>query len=366
MADKIQIANFDIAGDYYNKFLKEYADPHNYNGKKYDQHIPSSFVYGLIKDNCVWLLTLIMGVAGYRMYFDDDTIASRVISKEALDAAGVQDPVLRYKSSITPWEGTVSSGKRATDPVKRWSTGVGICHYQGEPFKYLYKGEPVIATLPIVENGKIKMKENGEMEIGKFNIYYKGKPVCGWGMSYSEDGLKMLPLSCVSTDTSNLSYCTSITTGKPILKGNTKGYWKFIGGPSEWGKDYYKNNNPSTGQITGKYMSESEAKSFRAWCEYHFNNEVDALYPALQWMSKYWAPAFSWPKGNSLNFCIYAAGYANSGFTNLKSYYGQSVEALKEAWPKQGRPGHEHRTANLERVEALVEFIKRVPKEALV
>ena len=366
MPEKIKIANFDIAGDYYNTFLKEYADPHNYNGKQYDQHIPSSFVYNLIKDNCVWLLTLIMGVAGYRMYFDNESKSSRVISKEALDESGVTDPMLKYKSTITPWEGTVSGGKRATDPVKRWSTGVGICHYQGSPLKHLYRGDPVIATLPIVENGVINKKENGEMEIGKFNIYYHGEPVCGWGMSYSDDNSRCLPLSCVATDISNFSYCNSAITGKPILKGETQGYWKFIGGPSLWGKDYYKNNDPSTGQITGKYMSENEAKSFRSWCEYHFNVPRDAIYPALQWMAKYWAPAFSWPKGNTLNFCIYAAGYSNSGFSNIKSYYGQSVEALKEAWPKQGRPGYEHRTANLERVEALVEFIKRVPKEALV
>ena len=172
-------------------------------------------------------------------------------------------------------------------------------------------------------------------------------------------GDKKLPISCVATDISNFGYYCN-DSGKVVLKGKTTGYWKFIGGPSEWGKDYYLNNNPSSGKVTGKYMSESEAKAFRDWCAYHFNDATDAIYPALQWMAKYWAPAFSYPKGNSLSFCIFAAGYSNSGFSNIKSFYGQSVEALKEAWPKQGRSGHEHRTANLERVDALVSFIKRV------
>lgn len=350
------IANFDLAGDFYYEFLHKYSDPHDYNGKNYKHHIPSSFVYRLIKGNCVWLLTLIMGVAGYNMYFDDDSEASQVLTLEKLNAAGVTDPVLKYNSKITPWEGRISGGKRATDPVSRWSTGLGICHYQGQKFKDIYKGVVVTSRLPLIDsNGKI-IEENGKRKSAVFTVYYKGKQVRGWGVGY---GGKALDKSTIATQTNYIDYENSGNKVILKVKGDISSrVWKFIGGPSEWGKDYHLNGK-SSGEVVGKYMSESEANQFKDWAKYHFSIPEDALYPAIKWMADYWAPYFSWEGGNTLNLCIYLAGYANSGFTNITRFNGQSVEALKEAWPKQGRSHPEHRTANLERVEALMTFVKQ-------
>jgi hypothetical protein len=106
-------------------------------------------------------------------------------------------------------------------------------------------------------------------------------------------------------------------------------------------------------------MDEAGYMRIKEWAAYHFSIPEDSLFIPLSWMADFWAPFFSWEGGNTLNLCIYLAGYANSGFTNITRFNGQSVEALKEAWPKQGRPHPEHRTANLERVEALMTFVKQ-------
>jgi hypothetical protein len=223
------IANFDLAGQLYSEFLFKYSEPHDYKGKRYKHHIPSSFVYRLIKGNCVWLLTLIMGVAGYNMYFDDDSEASQVLTLEKLNAAGVTDPVLKYDSKITPWEGKISSGKQALDPVKRPSTGLGICHYQAPTLKKFYTAKTLTAKLPLIDSeGKI-IEEDGKRKSSTFTLYCNKKPVRGWGMSY---GSKRLQITDVVVDPDGLSYKED--KDRILLQGSEKllksKSWKYIGG----------------------------------------------------------------------------------------------------------------------------------------
>lgn len=346
----------DKAVDYYATFLNKYADAHNYNGKSYKHAIPSSFVYNLVKDDCIWLLTLLVGVAGYSVYFDSDTETSRVLSKELLDSCGVKDPALSYKSSLEPWSGLLSQGKSPTDPISgNVTTGVGIAHYNASGLGKFYKANNVTATLPLIGEDGLIVRKDGVMQTQTYTMCYKQEPICGWGLSY---GNKNLPLDALFNNTSGLSICTN--NGRSALKGNPDGkYYKLIG--PNFGSPYKDYTS---------YMDKVGGNQFLEWCRYHFDpshDPKDPFYPVAVWMATYWAPVLSWHKGtqeNTPQAVIALSAFRNSGFPKADSLNGKSLDAIIDAYLKQWSSNElEHgkrRVYNVLRVIYLVEFIKRV------
>ena len=346
-------ANFDIACNLYKEFLSKYSRSHNYKGKNYTHSISSSFVYKLVKNNCIWLLSLIMGVAGYSVYFDDDTEASKIITKEMLDQTGVTDPVLTYKSTITPWSGLTSVGKTPYAPVDKVVTGVGIAHFNRGGLESFYKASALQASLPKIDENGVIIYDNGIMQTELYTIAYNNSPIYGWGMSY---GSKKLSLSTITNNTSNLSYVNS-NEGKVSLKGKLyDSTIKLIG--------------PEYGKVVGttSYMSKDEASSFIEWCSVHFSDSRDCLFPPLLWMAKYWAPFFSWhdnERTNSIHVCMLASSVLNSGGLSASSMQGKSEDDIIQRFLDLGKTqkDKEHfqrRIVNTQRAIALLDFIKRV------
>ena len=345
-------ANFDTACTYYRMFLSNFSKPHNYNGKNYDHSVPSSFVYHLVRDNCVWLLNLIVGVAGYSVYFDADTETSKVLTKELLDAAGVVDPVVSLKSSATPWSGLTSSGKTPWAPVDKMTTGVGIAHFNRGGLEKFYKCSPITANLPKVDaNGQIVRDAQGSMVVENYTVCYNSKPLYGWGVGY--DGGKRLSFQCLTNNPSNLCYENSVE-GKCAVKGKFSDKSIKLIGP-----DYGKKEDSTS------YMTRPEATDFVAWCNYHLNHEIDQLYPPLVWMAKYWSPFYSWHNGtqeNTIQAVMMASSAYNSGGMSINEMNGKSAQAIAEMYINKGsdKDHRRRRIANTQRAIALLEFIKRV------
>lgn len=344
-------ASFDTACTYYKIFLNSFSKPHNYNGKNYDHSIPSSFVYHLVRDNCIWLLNLIMGVAGYSVYFDADTETSRVLSKGLLDAAGVVDPVVSYKSSATPWSGLTSSGKSPWAPVDKMTTGVGIAHFNRGGLEKFYKCSPITANLPKVNStGIIVRNDEGVMQVENYTVYYNNTPVYGWGVGYGD---KRLSLNCLTNNPSNLCYENSVE-GKCAVKGKFNDSSIKLIGP-DYGAKYGSTS----------YMTRAEATEFVSWCNYHLNQDRDQLYPPLVWMAKYWAPFYSWHDGtreNTIQAVMMASSAYNSGGMSIDSMQGKSAQAIAEMYINKGddKDHRRRRIANTQRAITLLEFIRRV------
>ena len=166
--------SMNTAKYYYLFFMENYALPHNYNGHIYTHSVPSSFVYNTIKDGCLWLITLIIGVGGYSIYFDYDTTISKVLSLDILNQAGVKDPALRYNSNITPWEGLLSDGKSPLAPTDHVVSGLGLPYLNGEDLLPIYRADPLQAVLPEIDllQNKIVYDSNGVMQIKKYSFCF--------------------------------------------------------------------------------------------------------------------------------------------------------------------------------------------------
>ena len=350
------ILPLDKAVDYYNLFLTKYAERHNYNGTGYTHSIPSSFVYNLVKDDCLWLLTLLIGVAGYSVYFDNDTTASRVISKSLLDECGIKDPALKYKSSLEPWTGLLSKGKSPTDPISgAVTTGVGIAHYNASGLGKFYRAENVNATLPVLDQNGLIVRKDGIMQTTNYTFTYNGEKICGWGLSY---GKKCLPIDALFNHSSGLCTCTN--NGRSALKGKTDGKNFKLIGPS-FGKQY---------KDYTYYMDKIGGNQFLDWCKYHFdpkNDPKDPFYPVAIWMASYWAPVLSWHDGtkeNSPQAVMALSAFRNSGFPNADKFNGKSLESIIDGylkiWSSDELEHGKRRVYNVLRAITLVEFIKRV------
>ena len=341
----------DIALSHYLKFLHSYSKSHNYNGKNYTHSIPSSFVYTLIKDNCIWLLNLIIGIAGYSVYFDDSTESSKVISLDLLNKANVQDPCLKLKSTIIPWTGLLSSGKSPYSPVDKVVTGLGIAHFNKAGLPPFYKGEPITAVMPLVDADHKILRVDGVMQTETCSFTYNNNVLTGWGMEYNG---KKLSLDVVTTTPNSVCYSTS-EGNVCILKG-TPSVWKLIG--PEYGKTVSGNT----------YMSQTEATQFIEWSKYHLNDSIDCLYPPVLWMAKYWSPFLSWHNGtqeNSIQAIMMASSILNSGGTSKDKLNGSSLQAMIDTYvngvsSQSERDHRARRIANTQRAIALLEFIKRV------
>ena len=350
------LADFTIACTHYSTFLESYAKPHNYNGRKMQHSIPASFLYSLVKDNCIWLLNLIMGVAGYSVYFDSSVESSRVISKEMLDEAGVKDPCLTVSSKIEPWIGLTSSGKSPFAPVDSNPPvpGVGIAHFNKGGLASFYYGNPIQATLPKIDPVTHEIvRVEGVMQTDKYTISVDAEPIYGWGMSYGD---KRLPISLITNSTDNFCY-ENTKAGRCVLKGKLKdSYMKLIG--SSYGKPM--------GETF--YMTKEESLLFKDWCQYHLNESRDKFYPPLLWMSKYWAPFLSWHDGtreNTLQVVMLASAVYNSGGLKPSDLQGASLQEIADKYIAKGgtqleKNHFQRRVANTLRAIALVEFIKRV------
>lgn len=344
--------SLDKAVNHYATFLSKYANAHNYNGRSYKHSIPSSFVYNLVKDDCMWLLTLLVGVAGYSVYFDNDTEASKIISKEMLDACGVKDPALQYKSTLEPWTGLMSQGKSPLNPVDTVTTGVGIAHYNASGLGKFYKAENVSATLPQLGDDGLIVHKDGIMQTANYTFTYNGTNICGWGLSY---GNQCLPLDALFNNTSGLCCCT--TNSRTALKGNPDGKnYKLIG--PNFGKPY---------KDYTYYMDAKGGKQFIDWCNYHFKDTKDAFYPVAVWMATYWAPVLSWHNGtqeNTPQAVIALSAFRNSGFPKAEAYNGRPLDTIIDGylkiWSSNELEHGKRRVYNVLRVINLVEFIKRV------
>lgn len=353
MGDKLSLKT---ALDLYSEFLDKYWAQQEYKGKYYYHNIPSSFLYKLVKNNCIWLVNLIIGVAGYAIYFDDDTEASRVISKQLLDEAGVRDPVLDYGTK-NPWTDITSEGKQPSNPVNKLTTGVGIAHYNKGGLIPFYKASPLKATLPLFdENGNVQYyvddKGNEQVRKENYTIVYNNtnkETIYGWGMRSSSS--TNLNKAYIFKNDSGL-YLANTNNGLVTIKGNIDESNCLMIGP-EYGKD-------------GDFMTREGAEAFQAWCKYHLENRKDALFPAALWFTNYWAPYYSWSNGkqmNSIQDTMIYSGIANSQGVNTNLCKYPIEEVMKNFVDTKDGAESKHRQRrllNLKRAVALVSFIKRV------
>ena len=387
---------------YYNQFMDNFAFPHNYNGKLYTHSVPSSFIYYTVKDGCVWLLPLILGIGGYSVYFDDDTQTSKLLSLELLNGAGVKDPALVYNSSIIPWEGLLSEGRSPMAPTDKIVDGLGLPYLNGEDLLPIYRADPVQAILPEIDpdNGFI-VYNNGVMQTKKYTLCIseevsgedtdiqtsvigrsvrrstkwirseddieeteiKYTPIIGWGMSYNnyeDENNKIvyssLPLICVNDSTNSMCYSIN-STGVYCLKT------KFAG------KDI-KKIGPNYGKPVDntEYMTRLEATPFLEWSKYHLNDKLDRFYIPIYWMSKNWSPFISWHKEtqtNSIQMIMMASAISSTGILSVDSMQGKSLSAITTNFLNQSLNSNEKDklrriVANTQRAISLVEFIKRV------
>ena len=410
--------SMNTARYYYSYFMEHYSQPHNYKGYNYTHSIPSSFVYNTIKDGCLWLLTLIMGVGGYSVYFDDDTTVSKVLSLGLLESAGVKDPALKYNSTLTPWVGLLYEGRSPLAPTDNVVSGLGLPYLNGEDLLPIYRADPLQAVLPEIDekNNTIVYDDNGIMQLKKyslcftesdesdeaiensvsinksystsrnrflfsnsmgnghgigshssesFEIYESPKiyPIYGWGMSYqtsvenakSENKFCSLPLACVNDNTQQMCYRYS-SQGIYCLKTKFAGKdVKYIG--SNYGKPIYNT----------EYMTRLEATPFIEWAKYHLSIEEDSVYIPLYWMANYWAPFLSWRDGtqtNALQVIIMASSILTTKIIKKEDMQGKSLSAITTNFLKQSFSGKEKENlryivANTMRVISLLEFIKR-------
>ena len=406
---------------YYSYFMEHYSQPHNYNGYIYTHSVPSSFVYNTIKDGCLWLLTLIMGVGGYSMYFDDDTTVSKVLSLDMLNKAGVKDPALKYNSTLTPWVDTLYDGRSPLAPTDNIVSGLGLPYLNGEDLLPIYRADPLQAILPEIdtETNTIVYDDNGVMQLKKYSLcffeeeilteseknkvsskkkkssvktrrntilrkainnknYGKGfygtenfdtytstiiNPIYGWGMSYkvSTDNSKTFEKVCsLPLD------CVNDNTQQMCYRNSSQGIYclktKFAGKDikyigSNYGKPIYNT----------EYMTRLEATPFIEWAKYHLSIENDQAYIPLYWMANYWAPFLSWRDGtqtNSIQVIIMASAILTTKIIKKEDMQGKSLSSITSNFLKQSFNGKEKENlryivANTQRVISLLEFIKR-------
>ena len=283
----------------YNEFLTKYSNSS-------DHSIGSSLVYKLIKSNQLWLLSLLVGVAGYSVRFEEET--SSVLSKELLDASGVIDPVTKYKSSIKPWTGRIAGGKNPGDPVTNRSLGIGIAHFQAGALSGFYKGTNLSCSIPLFDKDKNPiMNDNGKVKTEQAFIKIKGEPVHGWGLDYDNRRLNIQYLfkDCTRVYTKNeddMCVCCGDINGKNI---------KWVG---------YNSNELDKPWIDRNWQE----SNIIPWCKYHLNDEKGRFYPPLKWFCGYWTECLimSINSGHDdITHTMLLTGIANSGGSGTARKY---------------------------------------------
>lgn len=291
----------------YNEFLTKYSTSN-------DHSIGTTLIYRMIQSNQLWLLSLLMGVAGYSVRFESET--SKVLSKDLLDAAGVIDPVVNYKSNIKPWTGRIAGGKNPGDPVTNRSLGIGIAHFQAGALAGFYKGTNLSCAVPLFDtNGNPMLNDKGKVKTEQAFLKIGGNSVRGWGLNYGNNTLNINYMfkDCSKIYTKNeedMCVCCGSVDSKNI---------KWVG---------YNSND------TGKpWMDRNwQESNIIPWCQYHLNSEGGRFYPPLKWFCGYWTECLimSINSGhNDITHTMLLTGIANSGGSGTaKKYADYDVETI--------------------------------------
>ncbi len=399
MSSVVNPLSMDTALFYYNQFMDNYSFPHTYNGKLYTHSIPSSFLYKAVNDGCLWLVTLIVGVAGYSVYFDSDTVTSQILSLDQLNKSGVRDPAIQYNQTIQPWEGLLSDGRSPMAPTDKVVDGLGIAYLNGADLLPIYCSDPLQAVLPdydsetgmivyddynvmqvkrytlctrelimtpiddgseesnndgtIVENNRgVENNENSEEETingGNYNTLsvqidladkYIYHPIYGWGMRYKVTE-KVNTDGTLNVVTYNKSL--PLETVNDNLQSlcyihNSQDIYCLKCNIS--GKDV-KRIGANFGKTEGsaRNLSKLEFSPFSEYAKYHLTENLDRFYIPIYWMAKNWAPFLSWHDGtqtNSLQVIMMASAVSTFNKIPQSSLQGKSVNAISSMFIELG------------------------------
>lgn len=334
--------NMDAACVIYKKFLAKYA-------KSSSHSIGSSLVYEMVSGGHVWLLQLLMGIAGYTLTFEKETAA--YFSADKMAAAGITDPVNRYSSKIAPWSGKTSSGKNPYDPVSNASLGIGIAHYQAGALASFYSGATLTCSVPTFDAAGDVIIENGSVSKEGIVLTYENVPVRGWGVAFG--GGKKLDMHRLFTDAKGLSY--SISQGVAVLTG------KMQGGNMRW-----------VGKLntTQPWMDAAWQKNnIIPWCTEHLEDPVGCLFPPLKWFADYWVPAIALSlhnKQDDVTHSMLISAIANSaGFGGANKYAAYDAQNIVSQYvPNLGKNAQlahdERRMVNTLRAIEIVKFIRKI------
>ena len=364
MSSIVNPLSMDTALFYYNQFMDNYSFPHTYNGKLYTHSIPSSFLYNTVKDGCLWLVTLIVGVAGYSVYFDSDTETSKVLSLDQLNKSDVRDPALQYNQSIQPWEGLISDGRSPMAPTDKVVDGLGIAYINGSDLLPIYCSYPLQAVLPDYdsETGMIVYDDNGVMQVKRYTLCtrelvttqeqlennkrnskkktkrknrtitnntilrsteensieggsyitdfvqvdledtYIYHPIYGWGMGYKVT-------EKVNEDGSMIAVTYDRSLPLETVNDNLQSLCYIHNSQNIYclkcnisGKDV-KRIGANFGKTEGsaRNLSKLEFSTFSEYAKYHLTENLDRFYIPIYWMAKNWAPFLSWHDGEQTN-----------------------------------------------------------------
>ena len=232
MSNVVNPLSMNTALFYYNQFMDSYSFPHTYNGKLYTHSIPSSFLYNAVNDGCLWLVTLIVGVAGYSVYFDSDTVVSQILSLDQLNKSGVKDPALQYNQTLQPWEGLLSEGRSPMAPTDKIVDGLGIAYLNGSDLLPIYCSHPLQTILPDYdpETGMIIYDDDNVMKVKRYTLCTKElvtNPEQGESSNNESESINE------STEENNTSSETSEESGRHI---------PILGNEDEEEENYTKNN----------------------------------------------------------------------------------------------------------------------------
>lgn len=314
--------------------------------------VSSAWIYRCIAGRHTWLLSLIMGVAGYAVRWD--AASSSVLSAELLQAAGVVDPAHAAYRSLAPWTGKTSTGKHPRDPVANPSLGLSIAHYQGAALADFYRATPLRAQAPVYTDAPWPQAYAGTKSRP---IHCDGAPVRGWGLQYQHGGQsRVLELPQICTDAS-AAHC--LTDGAcTYLAGTISGrLLRWVG---------YNERDAQRPWMERQWQREALA----AWCTHHYSTAAGLVYPALRWYASYWLPALVLScehAQNDVTHTMLLAAIANSrGFGGARPYAPHPASAIVERYvPRLGhteRAGHdERRILNTLRAAALVRYLVAAP-----
>jgi len=314
---------------------REFVDK-GYSSSK-DHALPAEFIARCVKQDAIWLVELLVGVAFYAIKFDDST--KSYFSPELLKKAGYTDPCVDKGLVKRVWVQTTSTGKTHTDPrYESEISGLSIANYDASGLIDFYTGKILTASLP-------RLNENNTLVsvTEKKEVTYKGKQIKGWGLSYGNSKLTLdnvcwNPKIGWIDDSCNL--CCKDTDD---LK------FKCVGASD-----------------SSKNLPSDDRKIWYAWSRYYLTGEGskivnNTIFPAAKWFCSYWAPYYSWQKDGKLqdtDQIMMLAAIANSTPSLAKKLFGKPVQQMIESYATNSH--RKRRVYNTMRAISIVKYLKSV------
>jgi hypothetical protein len=286
--------------------------------------IPSEFVIRCVNHNAIWIIALLIGVAGYAIEFSEST--SNRLSIELLNKHNIYDPCFKRGLVSKPWVQKTSLGKRPTDPIcKQDKSGLSIANFDAEGLIDFYTEKSLV-----IDNKVITLND---------------EPIKGWGLSYDDD--KYLSLSSIFWNYDIASLYRSNTDDRVYL------------------------SNKRLNELIPKCVgSSTESRNFQVWdrnlwyewSRYYLTGEGankinNRVFPAAKWFCSYWWPYFkSYKNEKDIEKVMMLSAIANSTTVLANKLIGKQINEMIGSY---GTNQHRrHRVYNMLRAIELVKFIQ--------